>query len=403
MENNTTFWGYPVKGRNEYKAKIEAVQNELTINKGKLRSLISQDKGLSTEAISIQGKVDDLEKELSDLRSKDITGVNTFADQSIDNRPDYVPPVPGFSLAELTGGRAPIVKNRKRLVSHKPGDTTIAKRVNEGEVSDPVEVLDLLDAVRTENEDHIFLCDSLNVPESVKNDEPQVMNAATSAVHNVHMVNGENAQAFALLEAAQEPVRVPYGSGILCREINKRISGDHKKNTVIITNKGGYAALDEDVDGVPQIKRGADGQLMYKAKYPIIEVDDHVLPYVGNDAPVFVGDLAQALRFFLIRDAAVECAEGLDFMHFTVKDRMIREEIIKVTTSSPEVWFWMTLANAKDLVYDSQDDTGEETAPGDENQPSEDQPPVIDAPTDDPQSPEGTEEISGDSDTGESE
>ncbi|MCI6228496.1 MAG: hypothetical protein MR636_07210 [Clostridiales bacterium] len=61
MENNTTFWGYPVKGLNEYKAKIEAVQNELTINKGKLRSLVSQDKGLSTEAITIQGKIDDLE------------------------------------------------------------------------------------------------------------------------------------------------------------------------------------------------------------------------------------------------------------------------------------------------------------------------------------------------------
>ena len=127
-----------------------------------------------------------------------------------------------------------------------------------------------------------------------------------------------------------------------------------------------------------------------------------MLPYVGNDAPVFVGDLAQALRFFLIRDASVECAEGLDFMHFTVKDRMIREEIIKVTTASPEVWFWMTLADAKNLVYDPQDDTGEEAAPGDENQPSEDQPPVIDAPTDDPQSPEGTEEIPSDSDTGES-
>lgn len=395
MENNTTFWGYPVKGRNEYKAKIEAVQNELTINKGKLRSLVSQDKGLSTEAITIQGKIDDLEKALSDLRSKDITGVNTFADQSIDNRPDYVPPVPGFSLAELTGGRAPIVKNRKRLVSHKPGDTTIAQRVNEGEVSDPVEVLDLLDAVRTENEDHIFLCDTLNVPESVKNDEPQVMNAATAAAHEIHMVNGENAQAFALLEAAQEPVRVHYGTGVLCREINKRISGDHKKNTVIITNKGGFAALDGDVNGVPQIKRGADGQLMYKEKYPIIEVDDNVLPNVGKEIPVFVGDLAKALRFFLIRDAAVECTEGLDFMHFTVKDRLIREEIIKVTTASPEVWFWMTLVTPDILLNDLQDNTG------DENQPSEDQPPVIDAPTDDPQPPEDTEEITSDSDTAE--
>ena len=61
----------------------------------------------------------------------------------------------------------------------------------------------------------------------------------------------------------------------------------------------------------------------------------------------------------------------------------------------------MTLANAKDLVYDPQDDTGEETAPGDENQPSEDQPPVIDEPTDDPQPPEDTEEIPSDSDTAE--
>lgn len=383
-------YGGTVKGYAEAENKVR----ELTKAINETRDLLD-DKGYgaSSRAKFVE-KLNKLMDERNDLQKimKDLTGAETFADQSIDNRPDYVPPVPGFSLAQFTGGRAQIDKNRKRLVSHKPGDTTIAQCVNEGETSDPVEILDLLDTIQTDGEARFTLSDVLTIPLNTKSDDPQVWNAATNAVHTVHMVNGENAKAFALLEIAQEALSTPYGSGVITKAINSRLSGDHKKNTVIITNKGGYAALDVDVNGVPQIKRGADGQLMYKEKYPIIEVDDHVLPYIGTDAPVFVGDLAQALQFYLIRDSILEKEEYEEngYMRFTVKDRMIREEIIKVTTASPEVWFWMTLANAKDLVYDPQDDTGEESAPGDENQPSEDQPPVIDDPIDDPQPPEGT-------------
>lgn len=366
-------YGGTVKGTKEAKQKIadlnKAIEEKSALLNDPSYGASSRNKFIQ-EINALMDERDALQKNM-----KDLTGAETFADQSIDNRPDYVPPVPGFSLAEFTGGRAKIKKNRNRLVSHKPGDTTIAECVPEGELSDPVEVRDLLDTIQTDGADRFNLCDVLTIPMHAKNDDPEVWNVAANAVHNVHLINGENAKAFALLEAAQDAISINYaGRGVVTRAINSRLSGDHKKNTVIITNKGGFAALDtDDANGAPLIKRGADGKFMYKEKYEVIEVDDHVLPYVGNDAPVFVGDIAQAIRFFLIRDSIME-AEDLSengVVRFTVKDRMIREEIIKVTTASPEVWFWMTLNNAKYQVYDPQADTDEDTATGEEILPSE--------------------------------
>lgn len=281
---------------------------------------------------------------------KDLTAANTFADQSIETE-GFVPAPNGFSMGDLCG-RHPIHANRARVVLEVPNDQTRAENVEPGNEATATNIVDYLRTIKTDTAEKLNFSNVLAYSHGIVQDEPQVINAALDNAHRRHMVNAENYHAFNALMNAK-PVTI-LDAFHLDWAINAYLSATSKKSAAIYTNKAGFAVLDnEDSCGNPIIHRNETGSFIYRSKYGVNELNNGCFPETdaagclnvdpalfGGEpghkyAPVFVGDMAAVLRFFPIREAN---AQNFDFM--TDYDRTIREEIITLTTTDDEVWFW---------------------------------------------------------------
>lgn len=372
MENifsGTKFQGQTLKGakerdaakkanREEYKTlddRYTAIRKEAD-NKG-FKTKDEYDKK-SDEMKSIRAKMMILDKEFELLQSDDISSINSFADQSTESdvfKPNALPD----SLGDMVG-RKPVDANRVHIPYEVPNDQTRAEEVAEGEEGTSVKLTDSLRTVQTDSENKVILNDTITVGMGALQDDPKTLNAAQNNAHRRHMILAENFRAFSTMMKTK-PGKV-LNAFRLDRNINYFMSGEYKKRLVIITNKPGFSALDEcDANGNPLLRRDEKGRFIYRNKYEVLEfinasfpeTDDHgclIDPTaIGGAegslyAPVFVGDFAAALRFFPIRDVTTTYEKWTDengnFLQPQNCDRHIREEIITVTTSSDNVWFW---------------------------------------------------------------
>ena len=66
-----------------------------------------------------------------------------------------------------------------------------------------------------------------------------------------------------------------------------------------------------------------------------IEIPDEILPDLEAGSPIIAGDIANVLRFFMIRDASLIKD---DVYPFNIADRQIKKEIIALTTTSDEAY-----------------------------------------------------------------
>ena len=148
--------------------------------------------------------------------------------------------------------------------------------------------------------------------------------------------NAENKKALALMLGSKEAITV--NSGSILQEINASLCGKAKRNAVIITNKNGFASLDAvDANGYPLMKKNDAGEFILLDKYVVIEMDNEILPNNENgSAPVIVGDIANVVKFFTIRETNL--ITPLADFNFNVSSRSIKKEIIKLRTTSDEAF-----------------------------------------------------------------
>ena len=93
--------------------------------------------------------------------------------------------------------------------------------------------------------------------------------------------------------------------------------------------------MDTDVNGVPLVTKDRDGNMIYKKKYMIVEVPDEILPDTDSGSPCIIGDIKNVLRFYVIRETSLFKD---DIFPYLTGDRVVREEIITLTTTSDEAY-----------------------------------------------------------------
>ena len=302
--------------------RIERLSQE--VNEAKFKA-----NKVSHEVYSQLGKfMDERDAIVKGLYSGDV-----FTNLSIENEA-FISTGSEISLGDLVG-RQVIGANRVRVPMDHYSDTDIAETVPEGGSATPKTLTDSLTLLVTEDTEAVIFDDILQIGEGVYNDDTETMDQAIETVHNKHFINAENKKALEILVGSKDAIAV--SSEGLQTSINEKLSGKAKRNAVIITNHSGFAELDIDVNGVSQITKDPNtGDMIYKHKYTVIEISDEILPDLTAGSPVIVGDIANALRFFMIRDESVF---NDAVFPYNVADRQIKKEIVTLTTKSDEAYF----------------------------------------------------------------
>lgn len=323
--------GYKVKGSKALEKKVAKARALMESYKEKLDQAVKKFGSTSQEAISYQGLYDQAVKSYEDLE-KALTSGSVFTNLSVEDQP-FSDTGSEFSLGDLAG-RIAIDANRVRVPMDHYSDNTIAETVSEGGSSTPKSLLDSLTMLLTDTDDAIIFDDILEIGESAYNDDTEVMDQALAFSHNRHFINAENKKALEILIASKSAESVSAES--VQESINAKLSGKAKRNAVIITNHSGFAELDIDVNGVAQVTKDPNtGDMIYKHKYTIIEIPDAILPDLEAGSPIIAGDIANVLRFFMIRDDSLIKDDAYPF---NIADRQIKKEIIALTTTSDEAY-----------------------------------------------------------------
>ena len=333
-QTESIYPGYSLKGSKEAHAELNRLKKEMDEAKatnaeavkkyGAFHKITLEAQALENEKISAY---EDLEKAL-------FTG-SAFIDQSIENM-DYISDASIFSLREFSGGATPIDENTVRVPMDTYNDTTTAEIVAEGEDSTPRQLTDVVSVLNTDSDDIIIFNDTAKVRETLYNDDSKTFSDAVKNSHARALVNAENKKALALMLGAKEAITVTADT--ILEKINASLCGKAKRNAVIITNKNGFASLDVvGASGYPTIKKNDTGEFVLLDKYVVIEMDNEILPNNENgSAPVIVGDIANVVKFFTIRETNL--ITPLADFNFNVSSRSIKKEIIKLRTTSDEAF-----------------------------------------------------------------
>lgn len=320
--------GYAVKGYDKKMAELNKLKASATKWADKVESLKgSGDMVALSEAAEKFGQVHD---QYEALKAAIFSG-DAFTDQSIEYKP-YIPAEYGFSLGDLAG-REYIEANRAGIPVDHYNDTTTAEEVAEGGSSTPKNLIDSLTMVQTDG-DAVIFDDTLKVGSGTYSDDKDTIDRAFEAAHTRHFINAENKKALEVLTGGKAAVALAAES--LQTTINASLCGKAKRNAIIITNKSGFAELDIDVNGVPLVTKDPNGNMIYKGKYMIQELPDEILPDTDSGSPCIIGDIANVLKFFIVREDSL-FSDFVDFT-FMTHDRAIRKEIISLTTTSDEAY-----------------------------------------------------------------
>lgn len=242
----------------------------------------------------------------------------------------------GFSLGDLCK-RININKETKFVYADKYNVTGCAPEFDyETSIPDKNGLNDLT-VLRTDLSDRITFGNILAVPSSMAVDLELTVSAAFDHIHKKHIINAENKKALTIMRDAKPEVTMSPPN--LQSIINENLCGKAKENAYIITNKSGFAKLDVDVNGIPQVTKDDHGNMVYKHKYIIKEVPDEILENSENGSPCIIGDIADVLNFYVIDDSGSEMDDWTEH-----KDRRIVREIIALATTSDEAYIHGVLA-----------------------------------------------------------
>ena len=330
-EKERQYPGYKVKGSAEKLAELQRLDEKRKAwieryNREKASGKISDEvmDGLS------------LATENYNKLKEALTSGTAFTDQSVENLA-YIPGSLGFSLGDING-RVIIDKNRVHVPSDNYNNTVCAEIVAEGGEATPKMLTDGLTVLNTEDEDAIIFDDILTVGAGTYSDDRKTLDQAINHSHVIHFINAENKKAFELMLGAKDGISLTAEN--LNEAINTNLCGKAKRNAVIIVNKSGFAELDIDVNGVSLVTKNADGEMVYKNKYVIKEIDDDILPNTDAGTPCIIGDMS-IVKFFITRDDSLV---NDTFGYYQIADRNIKKEIIKLSTTSDEAYIHGVLA-----------------------------------------------------------
>jgi hypothetical protein len=323
------FPGYEVRNGEKLLKEYNTLKADMDQRKQKVDEIENRE-GKSKSWASMYGLYSDTRKKFEEVEKALLTG-SVFADQSIKDLP-YLPGKLDFSIGDLVG-RQRVNKNRIRIPMDHYVDNTTAQIVKEG---DPGELKDLLDSLTmlvTSNQEPIIFNDIQTIRYTAYNDDKKVMEAAFDSVHKKHLVNAENKKALEILTTSKESIAI--SSENVQSAINANLCGKAKRDTIIITNKSGFAKLDIDINGAPQITKDQKGNMIYKHKYIVQEIPDEILPNTENGSPIVIGDIAHVLKFYVISQ---DNLFKNDIFPYDVGDRQVTKEIITLTTKSNEAY-----------------------------------------------------------------
>lgn len=330
-EKERQYPGYKVKGSAEKLAELRRLDEKRQAWIGRYNREKASGK-ISEEAMD---GLNSATKNYNELKEA-LTSGSAFTDQSVANLA-YIPGSLGFSLGDING-RVIIDKNRAHVPSDNYNNTVCAEIVAEGGEATPKQLTAGLTVLDTEAEDAIIFDDILTVGAGTYNDDRETLDQAIEHSHAVHIINAENKKAFELMIGAKDGITLTAEN--LNEAINANLCGKAKRNAVIIVNKSGFAELDIDVNGVSLVTKNADGEMIYKNKYVIKEIDDAILPNTDAGTPCIIGDLS-IVKFFITRDDALVMDT---FGYYQIADRNIKKEIIKLSTTSDEAYIHGVLA-----------------------------------------------------------
>lgn len=330
-EKERQYPGYTVKGSADKLAELRRLDEERNAwidryNREKASGQISDE---------VMDGLNLATKKYDDLKEALISGM-AFTNQSVENL-TYIPGPLGFSLGDING-RVIIDKNRVHVPTDNYNNTVCAEIVAEGGEATPKQLTDSLTVLNTETENAIIFDDILAVGASTYNDDRETLDQAIEHSHAVHFINAENKKAFELMIGAKNAINLTAEN--LNEAINANLCGKAKRNAVIIVNKSGFAKLDIDVNGVALVTKNADGEMVYKNKYVIREIDDAILPNTDAGAPCIIGDMS-VVKFFLVRDDSL--FKDM-FGYYQIANRHNRKEIIKLSTTSDDAYIHGVLA-----------------------------------------------------------
>ena len=323
------------------KAKFEAVKKAGYTNG-------DQEYTNASNAVSIaQYNYDECMKALSDPAQYHADSYRHF---------EYEPGENGYALN--TTRNIIVDAHRVHIPVDIPNSTACADQVNDGEIGTARPLSEEISMIDTDASDTVNFSSVVKYGLSWYNDDSDTAEKAVVRAHDTAIINAENKKACEIFMASKQALVLdPMALNI---SINENLCGPAKKNAVIITNKSGFAKLDQtDANGgYPLVKRDSQGNFIYRDKYPIVELSNDILP---NDeikgVPVIIGDMS-VLKFFMIRQDEILMDDWSDF---NIKDHKICQEIITLSTRSNEMYIVGHIAGTAKISMEPTEETANET------------------------------------------
>lgn len=331
---NCNIPGYSNKKHIETQKKISTLEKSIH----EKRDILLRNVNFYTDQEKTQmlDSIDTLDKEVKVLQEKINSG-----EFDIDigyNEEPYQSSAIGYSIGN-NNGRIYIGRKCDRIPLDPYNENYTATEYIDGVIPE-TNFTNLLRILNINENDSIMFDSDIFFGPGLKDDDRENVEKAISHAHEIGMINAENKKAFEILRSAKAPLTISANS--LNFDINKNLSVKGKKNAIIIVNSHGFDMLDgvDSNGGYPLVKRIGD-KFIYRDKYEIQEVDNHILPNnEDGTTPIIIGDMS-IVKFFVMREDSLIKDE---FTEFKIHDRKLKREIIALTTTSDSAYIHGTIS-----------------------------------------------------------
>ncbi len=207
-----------------------------------------------------------------------------------------------LNLADLYDIRFDTDNKTARIVVENYNDTQALSEIQEGENIPYNNIREYVKVIKTNRENIKKIAGILNVPETMLNDERDLLNGAIDSIQGKHTGNTETVLLCKAIRTSKEAVKLDTVS--FSTIVNNSLSAKAKLGAEIITNESGFNKLDVlDSNGNPLLKKDFRiGEFVYMDKYIVRTLSDDILENnEDNSAPIFIGDWRNVLRIATVK------------------------------------------------------------------------------------------------------
>lgn len=207
-----------------------------------------------------------------------------------------------LNLADLYDIRFDTDNKTARIVVENYNDTQALSEIQEGENIPYNDIREYVKVIKTNRENIKKIAGILNVPETMLNDERDLLNGAIDSIQGKHTGNTETVLLCKAIRTSKEAVKLDTVS--FSTTVNNSLSAKAKLGAEIITNESGFNKLDVlDSNGNPLLKKDFRiGEFVYMDKYIVRTLSDDILENnEDNSAPIFIGDWRNVLRIATVK------------------------------------------------------------------------------------------------------